>query len=94
MGTVVFPGAQIKIFLTASAEERAQRRFQQLQQKGEAVNLAELIDTIKERDERDANRAVAPLVPAPGALIVDSTNLTIEQVVELVFAEVVKAGLV
>lgn len=94
MGTVVFPGAQIKIFLTASAEERAQRRFQQLQQKGEAVNLAELIDKIKERDERDANRAVAPLVPAPGALIVDSTNLTIEQVVELVFAEVVKAGLV
>ncbi|ETX09893.1 cytidylate kinase [Marinomonas ushuaiensis DSM 15871] len=94
MGTVVFPSAQIKIFLTASAEERAQRRLQQLQQKGEAVNLAELVKTIKERDERDANRAIAPLVPAAGALVIDSTDLTVEQVVEIVFAETVKAGLV
>jgi len=94
MGTVVFPSAQIKIFLTASAEERAQRRLQQLQQKGEAVNLAELVKTIKERDERDANRAIAPLVPAAGALVIDSTDLTVEQVVEIIFAETVKAGLV
>lgn len=94
MGTVVFPDAQIKVFLTASAEERAQRRMLQLQQKGEAVNLEELVMAIKERDERDANRAIAPLVPAAGALVVDSTDLTIEQVVELVFAETVKAGLV
>lgn len=94
MGTVVFPDAQIKVFLTASAEERAQRRMLQLQQKGEAVNLEELVNAIKERDERDANRAIAPLVPATGALVVDSTDLTIEQVVELVFAETVKAGLV
>lgn len=94
MGTVVFPDAQIKVFLTASAEERAQRRMLQLQQKGEAVNLEELVEAIKERDERDANRAIAPLVPATGALVVDSTDLTIEQVVELVFAETVKAGLV
>jgi cytidylate kinase len=93
MGTVVFPSAQIKVFLTASAEERAQRRFQQLQQKGETVNLEELITTIKERDERDANRSIAPLVPAAGALVIDSTDLTIEQVVEMVFAETVKAGL-
>ncbi|MBD5770204.1 (d)CMP kinase [Marinomonas colpomeniae] len=93
MGTVVFPSAQIKVFLTASAEERAQRRFQQLQQKGETVNLEELITTIKERDERDANRSIAPLVPAAGALVIDSTDLTIEQVVERVFAETVKAGL-
>jgi cytidylate kinase len=94
MGTVVFPSAQIKIFLTASAEERAQRRLQQLQQKGEAVNLDELVKTIKERDERDANRAIAPLVPAAGALVIDSTDLTIEQVVEMIFAETAKAGLV
>lgn len=94
MGTVVFPDAHIKIFLTASAEERAQRRLQQLQQKGETVNLPELVKTIKERDERDANRAIAPLVPAADALVIDSTDLTIEQVVEMVFAETVKAGLV
>ena len=94
MGTVVFPSAQIKIFLTASAQERAQRRLQQLQQKGEAVNLKELVKTIKERDERDANRAIAPLVPAAGALVIDSTDLTIEQVVEMIFAETAKAGLV
>ena len=94
MGTVVFPSAQIKVFLTASAEERAQRRLQQLQQKGEAVNLDELVKTIKERDERDANRAIAPLVPAAGALVIDSTDLTIEQVVEMIFAETAKAGLV
>ncbi|MBJ7554267.1 (d)CMP kinase [Marinomonas spartinae] len=93
MGTVVFPNAPIKIFLTASAEERAQRRLQQLQQKGETVNLSELVQSIKERDERDANRAIAPLVPAAGALVIDSTELTIEQVVEMVFAEAVKAGL-
>jgi len=93
MGTVVFPNAPIKIFLTASAEERAQRRLQQLQQKGETVNLSELVQSIKERDERDANRAIAPLVPAAGALVIDSTDLTIEQVVEMVFAEAVKAGL-
>ncbi|SBS31487.1 Cytidylate kinase [Marinomonas spartinae] len=94
MGTVVFPNAPIKIFLTASAEERAHRRLQQLQQKGETVNLSELVQSIKERDERDANRAIAPLVPAAGALVIDSTELTIEQVVEMVFAELVKAGLV
>ncbi|ETI62456.1 (d)CMP kinase [Marinomonas profundimaris] len=94
MGTVVFPSAQIKIFLTASAEERAQRRLQQLQQKGETVNLAELVKTIKERDERDANRTIAPLVPAAGALVIDSTDLNIEQVVEMIFAETAKAGLV
>lgn len=94
MGTVVFPSAPIKVFLTASAEERAQRRLMQLQEKGETVNLDELVDTIKERDERDANREIAPLVPAAGALVIDSTDLTIEQVVEMIFAETVKAGLV
>ena len=94
MGTVVFPSAPIKVCLTAAAEERAQRRLMQLQEKGETVNLDELVDTIKERDERDANREIAPLVPAAGALVIDSTDLTIEQVVEMIFAETVKAGLV
>lgn len=88
MGTVVFPDAPVKIFLTASAEERAQRRMNQLQQKGIDVNIGRLLDDIRQRDERDQNREVAPLVPAEGALIVDSTELTVVQVVEkiLLFA--------
>ncbi len=92
MGTVVFPDAQIKVFLTATTEERAQRRMLQLQQKGRTVNLNELIQSIEERDERDANRATAPLLPAIGALVIDNTDLTIKQVVELVFAETVKVS--
>lgn len=88
MGTVVFPDAPVKIFLTASAEERAQRRIIQLQRKGLDVNIGRLLADIRQRDERDQNRSVAPLVPAEGALIVDSTELSIEQVVEkiLLFA--------
>ncbi|MEW6999618.1 (d)CMP kinase [Colwelliaceae bacterium BS250] len=88
MGTVVFPDAPVKVFLTASAEERAKRRMIQLQQKGLDVNIGRLLADIRQRDERDQNRSVAPLVPAEGALIVDSTELTIEQVVEkiLLFA--------
>jgi len=93
MGTVVFPTAQVKVFLTASAEERARRRSEQLQQKGESVDYDALVKTIKERDERDANRAIAPLVPAAGALVIDSTDLTIDQVVDMIYAETVKAGL-
>lgn len=88
MGTVVFIDAPVKVFLTASAEERANRRMIQLQQKGVDVNIGRLLSEIRQRDERDQNRTVAPLVPAEGALIVDSTELTIEQVVEkiLLFA--------
>ena len=82
MGTVVFPEAQVKIFLTASAEERAGRRFKQLKDKGHDVNMLRLLQDIKERDERDANRAIAPLVPARDALVLDSTELDIEQVLE------------
>lgn len=93
MGTIVFPDAPVKVFLTASAEERANRRFLQLKAKGESVNIEELVSTIQERDERDANRAVAPLVPAVGALVVDSTDQSIEQVVESILAEVVKKGI-
>jgi CMP/dCMP kinase len=87
MGTIVFPQAPIKIFLTASAEARATRRFKQLQQKNVTVVMAELINDIKARDERDTNRAVAPLKPAEDALLIDSTSLTIEQVLNLMLAK-------
>ncbi|WP_293747715.1 (d)CMP kinase [uncultured Paraglaciecola sp.] len=82
MGTVVFPEAQVKIFLTASAEERADRRFKQLKDTGHDVSILRLLDDIKARDERDANRTVAPLVPAKDALFLDSTKLDIGQVIE------------
>ncbi|VUS34610.1 (d)CMP kinase [Klebsiella huaxiensis] len=82
MGTVVFPDAPVKIFLDASAEERAQRRMLQLQEKGFSVNFDRLLSEIKERDDRDRNRTVAPLVPATDALVLDSTELNIEQVIE------------
>ena len=82
MGTVVFPDAPVKIFLDASAQERAQRRMLQLQEKGFSVNFERLLSEIKERDDRDRNRSVAPLVPAADALVLDSTELNIEQVIE------------
>jgi cytidylate kinase len=82
MGTVVFAGAVAKIFLDASAEERANRRLKQLQQKGLDVKFADLLSEIQERDDRDRNRPVAPLRPAEDALVLDSTSMNIEQVVE------------
>lgn len=82
MGTVVFPDAPVKIFLDASAEERAHRRMLQLQEKGFSVNFDRLLSEIKERDDRDRNRTVAPLIPAADALVLDSTELNIEQVIE------------
>ncbi|HCU1185619.1 TPA: (d)CMP kinase [Klebsiella pneumoniae] len=82
MGTVVFPDAPVKIFLDASADKRAHRRMRQLQEKGFDVNFERLLSEIKERDDRDRNRAVAPLVPAADALVLDSTELNIEQVIE------------
>lgn len=81
MGTIVFPSARLKIFLTASAEERARRRYNQLKDKGVGANLAALSLEIAERDRRDASRAVAPLRPADDAVIVDSTSMTIDAVV-------------
>ena len=84
MGTVVFPNAAVKVFLDASAEERAQRRFNQLQSKGFDVNIARILDEIKDRDYRDRNRSVAPLKPASDALVIDSTSLTIDEVVSQV----------
>lgn len=88
MGTTVFPGAQVKIFLTASAEARAERRYKQLIQKGAAVDMAALIKDIKDRDDRDTNRSVSPLKPANDAVILDSTALTIEQVLEAILTKV------
>ena len=80
MGTVVFPDAVVKLFLTAIAEARAERRYTQLKDKGMDVNIARLLTDIKARDERDSQRSVAPLVPAEDAVIIDSTDLDINQV--------------
>ncbi|WP_301360570.1 (d)CMP kinase [Stutzerimonas nitrititolerans] len=93
MGTVVFPDATLKIFLTASAEERARRRYLQLKAKGDDVNLASLLDEIRARDERDTQRAVAPLKPADDAIQLDSTALSIEQVLGQILSEVAERDL-
>ncbi|NOH79268.1 (d)CMP kinase [Vibrio sp. RE86] len=82
MGTVVFPQAEVKIFLDASAEERANRRLKQLQGKGLDVRFDDLLSEIQERDDRDRNRPVAPLRPAEDALLLDSTSMSIDEVVE------------
>ncbi|HCE39232.1 MAG: cytidylate kinase [Alcanivorax sp.] len=87
MGTVVFRDAPLKVFLTASAEERARRRYAQLKEKGFGANLATLIEDIRTRDERDMQRAVAPLKPAPDAVEIDSTELNVEQVVDRILDE-------
>lgn len=93
MGTVVFPDAELKIFLTASVEERARRRYNQLKDKGQSGSLAQLEDDIQRRDERDASRAFSPLVAADDAVVVDSTNMSIEEVKQRVLAEAGKRGL-
>jgi cytidylate kinase len=81
MGTVVFPQAPIKIFLTASPEERAQRRYKQLKQKGVAANLAALSREIAERDQRDSTRAISPLVASDDAVSLDTTGMTVDDVI-------------
>ena len=88
MGTVVFPRAEVKIFLTASPEERAERRYKQLKEKGLSVNLARLIDEIRERDERDSRREAAPLKASASAMTLDSTHLSIDQVYDQVMEKV------
>ncbi len=80
MGSRIFPDAGVKIFLTASAEIRAERRYKQLKEKGFSVNLARLVDEIRERDERDANRPVSPMRPAEDAHVIDTGPLTIDGV--------------
>ncbi|MFK8047601.1 MAG: (d)CMP kinase [Halioglobus sp.] len=93
MGTVVFPDAPLKFFLTASAEERAQRRYAQLIAKGESVSLPRLLEDIQERDARDTSRAASPLIPAEDAIVVDSTGKSIEVVFDQVMLKVVEKGL-
>ena len=87
-GTVVFPHAQAKFFLTASEEERARRRVAELAQKGTVVDFDVTLREIRERDQRDASRDVAPMVPAHDAVLVDSSTQTLEQVVESLAATV------
>jgi cytidylate kinase len=84
MGTVVFPAADLKIFLTASASARAERRYKQLKGKDIDVSLAALLKSIQERDARDTGRVIAPLKPAADAIVIDSTMLSIDAVVEQV----------
>jgi cytidylate kinase len=86
MGTVVFPDAPLKIFLTASPEERANRRYKQLKEKGMSANLPRLIEEIRERDERDSNRTTAPLRPAEDAILIDSSALSIDEVIGEILA--------
>ena len=86
MGTVIFPGAQLKVFLTASVEARAQRRYKQLIDKGFSANMDDLLADLQSRDARDTQRAVAPLMPAEGAHILDTSQMTADEAVEQVLA--------
>ncbi|MCB1677092.1 MAG: (d)CMP kinase [Halioglobus sp.] len=92
MGTAVFPDAPLKFFLTASAAERAERRYKQLIAKGESVSLPRLLADIQERDARDSSRAVSPLVPAEDAIVIDSTATPIPEVFERVMQAVRQQG--
>lgn len=93
MGTVVFVDAPLKVFLTASAQERALRRHKQLKEQGFSANLPALLEEIMARDERDMSRPIAPLRPATDAVMLDSTVLSINEVVDRVMSEVKKRGL-
>jgi cytidylate kinase len=87
MGTVVFPDALLKVFVTASAEERARRRHKQLIEKGISITMDSLLRDIRERDLRDAGRAAAPLRPAADAVILDTTDMTIEAAIRFVLEQ-------
>ncbi len=93
MGTVVFPDAGLKIYLTASAAKRAERRYKQLQAKGMDVSLADLLEGIQRRDHQDMNRAVAPLKPADDAVVIDSSDMSIQQVFDKVIALAAAKGI-
>ncbi|MDE0746993.1 MAG: (d)CMP kinase [Porticoccaceae bacterium] len=84
MGTVIFPAADLKIYLTASIDERARRRYKELLEKGEDVSLRALAEQVRARDERDMSRDVSPLVPAEDAIELDTSNLSIEEVLETI----------
>ena len=94
MGTTVFPQAPLKVFLTASAEERAKRRYKQLKEKGIESNISDLAAEIQERDERDRTRSASPLVPARDAVVIDSTAFSIKEVVDQVLQAARERGLV
>ena len=93
MGTVIFPDAPLKIFLTANVDERAQRRYKQLKEKGESVNLSRLFREIEARDARDMTRQVAPLKPAEDAVRIDSTEYSIQEVLDMIMDLVKARGL-
>jgi len=93
MGTVVFVDAPLKVYLTASVEERAKRRHKQLLGKGQSDTLPRLVEAIKARDDSDMNRAIAPLKPAPDALVIDSTLKSIDEVCQQILDEAAKRGL-
>ncbi|WIO73304.1 (d)CMP kinase [Porticoccaceae bacterium LTM1] len=92
MGTVVFPEAQAKVFLDASAEVRAERRYNQLIEKGESVTLGALVEQVRARDERDRQRSVSPLVPAEDAEVVDSSDMSIDKVLQTVMEIIARKG--
>lgn len=85
MGTVIFPDAELKIFLTADAAVRAERRYKELMDRGESVNIAQILSEIKERDERDQNRSVSPLVPAQDAVLIDTSSYRQDDVFDIVW---------
>ncbi len=93
MGTVVFPDAALKIFLVASVEERAKRRFLQLQQQGISVSLRQIQDDLMARDDRDANRSISPTQPASDAIIIDTTGFNVDGVIKKVMSLVTRRGL-
>jgi cytidylate kinase len=84
MGTVIFPDAPLKVFLTASVEARAERRYKQLIDKGFSARMTDLLQDLRERDERDTQRVIAPLKPAEGAKLLDTSQMSIDQAVEQV----------
>ena len=86
IGTCVLPDVDVKVFLTASVRTRAERRYKELKEKGENVNLAEIEEDIRERDERDSTREIAPLKKAEDAVLVDSSRMTIQEVVRTIAA--------
>lgn len=94
MGTVVFPAAPLKIYLDASADVRAERRYIQLKNKGLSANVRALLASIQARDERDKRRAVSPLKPAADAVLIDSTELSIDEVLDRVHSEAIRRRLV
>jgi cytidylate kinase len=92
MGTVVFPDAPVKIFLTASAEARAQRRLMQLQETGVTADYNQILEDIRARDQRDTQRSTAPLKPAADALLLDSTHMSIDQVLDAILQRVAQVA--